>query len=127
MFKKLTLLLIVCFPVAAFAEGAVRELSCAYSKLCDGKGACQDESGDMMFMMEPVTVTEDGSGSFTIHYGGREADMQAAGFAGPFTWTTPLAVNTLMASSEQEFLWHQLVLDKEPYAKIHFMHCRFTQ
>lgn len=123
----LFLVFVTLAPAAALAEGAVRELLCSYNRLCDAAGTCQDESGQIIFMMEPVTVADDGAGSFIIHYGGREADMRSAGYAGPYTWTTPLATSTLLANSEEQFLWHQLVLDPEPSARIHFMNCRFTQ
>lgn len=125
--KPLIIAMIALLPATALGEGALRELVCSYHRACDADGACKDEKGQIIFTMEPETVADDGSGSFIIHYGGRQAPMRAMGFAGPFTWKTPVAVSTLMASSEEQFLWHRLALSPEPTADIHFMNCRFTQ
>ena len=109
------------------AEGAVRELSCEYERVCDAAGNCQDEDGTMIFTMEPQTVADDGAGSFVIHYGDSQAPMQAAGYAGPFSWTLPGEQHTLLASNETRFLWHQVTLAPQPQATIRFMRCRLTQ
>ena len=109
------------------AEGAVRVLDCRLARLCDASGSCVDESGAVEFRMEPAEVAADGSGSYRLIYGDDNATMTALSSAGPFVWSVGDARHTLLASSEREFLWHQLNLRPVPDATIRFLVCTFSQ
>lgn len=111
----------------ALAEGAVRELACSVNKTCDADGICQDAGGDITFRMEPVTVTDDASGTYLIRYQDQQFDMQSLSFAGPFHWAADNEMNTLLVSSETQFIWHHLSLHPNPVARIQFLTCRFIQ
>lgn len=109
------------------AEGAARELACIINMDCDASGACRPANREISFRMEPLTVSDDASGTYLIRYEDSEARMQSLSFAGPFHWATDKEMNTLLASSETDFLWHHLALQPVPEASIRFMRCRFTQ
>src|SRR3970040_1277640 len=93
---------------AAWPEGAVRFLDCTAARVCDGAGNCQAESMQATFRMEPTETRADGSGTYTLSYGDAQAEMEAVSDAGPFFWTVGTQRNTLLASSETEFLWARL-------------------
>jgi hypothetical protein len=114
-------------PGAVLAEGAVRVLNCTLVRACDAAGACKPESMQVTFRMEPIETRPDGSGRYTLRYGEQQADMQAMSFAGPFLWTLPTERDSLLVSSETQFLWHQLVVEPAPVATIHFLTCEFRQ
>ncbi len=111
----------------ALAEGAVRELVCSVNRTCDADGSCQDAGGDITFTMEPVTVTDDASGTYLIRYQDQQFAMQSLSFAGPFHWAADSEMNTLLASSDTQFIWHHLSLRPAPVARIQFLTCRFIQ
>ncbi len=77
--------------------------------------------------MEPQKLNPDGSGSYTMIHNDESTDMSALSFAGPFYWSSDDERNTLLANSENEFLWHRLELDPAPLVNIKFMHCVFSQ
>lgn len=114
-------------PYGAAAEGAVRVLDCVVTQSCDAGGACQPRSEQTRFRMEPVNLLADGSGSYVMVRGEEKTDMQALSFAGPFYWGPGDERNTLLASSETEFVWHRLELTPAPVATIRFMNCVFSQ
>jgi hypothetical protein len=114
-------------PGAVLAEGAVRVLNCTLVRACDAAGACKPESMQVTFRMEPIETRPDGSGRYTLRYGEQQADMQAMSFAGPFLWTLPTERDSLLVSSETQFLWHRLVVEPAPVATIHFLTCEFRQ
>ena len=120
-------LLVTLIPAIVKAEGAVRLLDCSIVKVCDGTGECRAESRKLNFRMEPITVQSDGSGRYTLRYGTSAATMEASSTAGPFLWKVREQRNALLASSETEFLWHQLELDPTPRATIRFLKCSFHQ
>jgi hypothetical protein len=129
--KKLATLslavVLVSIPHGAMAEGAVRVLDCVVTQSCDASGACKSASESTSFKMEPVNLLADGSGSYAMVHGDENTDMQALSFAGPFYWGFGDERNTLLASSESEFLWHRLELGPAPVANIQFMNCVFSQ
>jgi hypothetical protein len=114
-------------PGAALAEGAVRVLNCTLVRACDAAGACKPESMQLTFRMEPIETRPDGSGRYSLRYGDDRAEMQAMSFAGPFLWVLPMERDSLLVSSETQFLWHRLVLEPTPVATIHFLNCEFRQ
>jgi hypothetical protein len=111
----------------AWAEGAVRTLSCSVVRDCDAAGTCADGAGEVVFRMEPTDVSEDGSGSYRLSYNDTTVAMTALSAAGPFVWSAGEARHTLLASSEREFLWHRLTLRPVPDSLIRFLVCRFAQ
>lgn len=111
----------------ARSEGAVKLLECDIVRVCDASGSCDAGSGDVRFRMEPVQLAAGGAGSYQISYGDAEASMQAMSDAGPFFWTAGSARNTLIASSETEWLWHELDVSSLPQATIRFLICSFQQ
>jgi hypothetical protein len=119
--------LLASIPHGAMAEGAVRVLDCVVTQSCDASGACKPASEQQSFRMEPVNLLEDGSGSYVMIHGDAKTDMQALSFAGPFYWASDDERNTLLASSETEFLWHRLELSPAPVADIRFMNCVLSQ
>lgn len=125
--RGLALAIALLLPVAARAEGAARVLECTVTRVCDAAGACSAATGRAAFRMEPVETHADGSGSYTLSYGDTTAAMQALSAAGPFFWTTGDQRNTLLASSETQFLWHRLALAPAPEATVRFLMCTFRQ
>ncbi|MEY4640177.1 MAG: hypothetical protein RLZZ227_171 [Pseudomonadota bacterium] len=123
LMRTLVLLPLAALPQLAGAEGAVRTLECTIMQVCDAAGACENAAEPVNFRMAPVSVREDGSGQYQISYRDVEADMEAASYAGPFSWASDSERNTLLASSETQFLWHRLVLESTPQAEIHFLAC----
>ena len=124
--KSLTVLAIlqlVALPEFVWAEGAVRNLDCKVTQICDADGACKPASEEVNFRLAPESLREDGSGKYQISYRNVQASMDATSFAGPFYWTTDSERNTLLASSETQFLWHRLVLDSTPAAELYFLAC----
>jgi hypothetical protein len=115
------------FPLDASAEGAVKVFDCVITKSCDASGTCKPVSEQTSFRMEPVNLLADGSGSYVMVRDGEKADVQALSFAGPFYWGTVDERNTLLASSETEFVWHRLELTPAPVAHIQFMNCVLSQ
>ena len=107
----------------AWAEGAVRTLDCRITQACLATGACAAASDAVNFRMTPENLREDGSGNYQISYRDVQASMEATSYAGPFYWTTDSERNTLLASSETQFLWHRLVLDATPEASVYFLEC----
>ena len=118
---------LIALSSAALAEGAVRVLDCSVVQRCDASGKCEAASDKRTFRMEPVNLQDDGSGSYVMVFNDKKTDMQALSFAGPFYWSTTEERNTLLVSSETEFLWHQLTLTPTPSAHINYMRCKFTQ
>jgi len=114
-------------PAAVQGEGAVRLLECTVVKECDAAGLCETASTQVMFRMEPVEIGTDGSGRYSLRYGDVEAAMDARSAAGPFFWTVGNQWDTLLASSETEFLWHRLTFAPAPSASIQFLSCAFRQ
>lgn len=119
----LTLLYLVALPQLAWAEGAVRVLDCKVTQVCDASGACEAESDDVSFRLAPENLHEDGSGTYAITYRAIQASMEATSEAGPFYWTMGSERNTLLASSETQFLWHRLMLDPTPATRVYFLNC----
>lgn len=114
-------------PAIARAEGAVRILDCSVVQVCNAAGKCGPGSGQVTFRTEPVSLAADGSGIYTLSYGGIEARMEAQSPAGPFFWTVGNERDTLLASSETQFLWHQLKFERVPEATVAFLQCAFRQ
>jgi hypothetical protein len=109
------------------AEGAMRILDCEFVDKCNAALACTPESGAVTFRMEPQSLDGNNAGIYLISYGDTRTEMQGLSYAGPFYWRTESAMNTLVASSETEFLWHSLELVQTPVTVIRNMHCRFLQ
>ena len=118
---------VALLPNAGWGEGAVRLLDCTVVQVCNAAGSCEAASGAVAFRMEPVQVGQDGSGRYELHYGETEAAMDALSDVGPFVWTVGEERNTLLASSETQFLWHRLTLDPVPAATVHFLTCTIRQ
>lgn len=116
-------MLLVVVPAVVRAEGAVRVLDCKVTQICDAAGVCQAASEEVSFRMAPEKLSEDGAGTYEISYRDIKASMQASSYAGPFYWTTGAERNTLLASSETQFLWHRLRLEPAPETKVHFLEC----
>ena len=125
--QDLALCLIALLPGAAWTEGAVRLLDCTAVKVCDAAAACTADSVHVAFRMEPVERAADGSGSYTLSYGDTKAEMRALSDAGPFVWTVGDERNTLLASSETQFVWHRLAFDPAPHATVRFLACALRQ
>ena len=117
--------LAVGVPAAALAEGAVKVLRCSVARVCDGAGLCEAGSGEIEFRMEPQSVEASRAGRYALHYAGETADMQALSDAGPFIWSIGGERHALLASSEREWLWHELSLEPAPKAVIRFLACSF--
>lgn len=114
-------------PALALAEGAVRVLSCQVTQQCDAAGQCSAHDESVEFRMSPEAQRSDGSGDFTLQYRGEEFPMTALSDIGPFRWEDELDRYTLLASSENQFLLHELSLAGTPAATIQFMRCSFRQ
>lgn len=121
------LILAAWLPSAAWAEGAVRLLDCTVTRVCSADGDCKPGTGRVSFRMEPVETDADGSGRYALSYGDVEADMRALSAAGPFFWTLAQQRNTLIASSDTQFLWHELELEAAPEATVRFLTCTLSQ
>ncbi len=111
----------------ARAEGAVKLLECDIVRVCDASGSCDAGSGDVRFRMEPVELAVGGAGSYRISYGEFQSPMQAMSDVGPFVWMADSERNTLIASSDTEWLWHELELGAAPRATVRFLSCTFQQ
>lgn len=121
------LLVATAAPPDARTEGAVKLLDCEIVRVCDAAGSCDAGSGEVRFRMEPLELAAGGAGSYQIRYRDAEASMQAMSDAGPFFWTAGSKRNALVASSETEWLWHELALGAAPQATVRFLACRFQQ
>ena len=77
--------------------------------------------------MEPVEIAAGGAGSYQISYGDVQASMQAMSDIGPFVWTAGSERHALIASSDTEWLWHELALGAAPRATVRFLSCTFQQ
>lgn len=117
----------VMVPGDAGSEGAVRILDCSLEQVCNADGKCKPGSGRISFRTEPVSLRADGSGVYALSYEDVETEMEAQSPAGPFFWTVGNERDTLLASSETRFLWHQLTFDQAPEATITFLRCTFRQ
>jgi len=118
---------IVLLPNAGWGEGAVRLLDCTIVRVCDAAGICEAASGAVAFRMEPVQVAQDGSGRYELRYGNTDVAMNSLSDVGPFFWTVGDEHNTLLASSETQFLWHRLTLGPVPAATVRFLTCTIRQ
>lgn len=123
------MLVSVAFGLAAeaWAEGAVKLLECDVVRICDALGACQASSGEVSFRMEPQEIQASGAGDYTISFAGTQAPMRAASEAGPFLWTNGSERHALLASSETEWLWHELEIAAAPVATVRFLVCTLQQ
>jgi len=126
MRRALLLLPLAALAHVAMGEGAARSFNCRITQTCDAAGRCQRADGEVSFRMAPESLAPDGSGTYQISYRDEQASMEARSFAGPFYWTTDSERNSLLASSETEFLWHRLKLASAPEAEIHFLTCAVT-
>lgn len=118
-------------PIAAWTqfamgEGAVRTIDCKITQTCDAAGQCALVSDAVSFRMAPEALAADGSGTYQISYGDVQASMTATSYAGPFSWSTDSERNTLLASSETQFLWHRVILAGVPEAEIQFLSCTLS-
>ena len=102
-------------------------VSLAIRRVCDSAGHCSDADGEATFRMTPMQLEAGGRGSYTLSYGTTETEMFAQSEIGPFYWRLEGESNSLMPSSESEWLWHQLILDGTPSARIRFLECSFRQ
>lgn len=112
-------------PGGAMGEGSVRRLDCTVQRVCDAGGRCESGTGEIRFRMEPEKLDPAGAGSYTLSYGEIRAPMTALSDAGPFFWTVGVERDTLLASSETEFLWHRLEPGASPVTTIRFLSCTF--
>ncbi len=119
--------LVAVAPGLAGSEGAERILDCSVKQICDAAGNCRPGSVQVTFRTEPVSLKGDGSGIYALSYGEIETMMEAQSPAGPFFWTVGNERDTLLASSETQFLWHQLTFDQVPEATVRFLQCAFRQ
>lgn len=115
------------WPCTGRGEGAVKTIDCKVNKVCDAEGNCKAASGKVSFRMEPKAIQSDGSGNYRLHYGDKQADMEALTGIGPFYWSQGKERNTLLISSQNQYLWHQLMMDPAPEASIHYLTCTFIQ
>ena len=115
------------FSLDARAEGAVKLLECEIVRVCDAGGHCDAGSGEVRFRMEPVELAPGGAGSYQISYLDVQASMQAMSDIGPFVWTVDSERSALIASSDSEWLWHELDLGAAPQATVRFLSCTFQQ
>jgi hypothetical protein len=120
-------LVLAVLPVAALAEGAVKQLACEVVQICDGGGNCESAAGDVHFRMEPVSLDAVGGGEYTISYESTQVAMQASSDIGPFVWSVGTERHALLASSETEWLWHRLSLAAGPEATVRFLVCALQQ
>ena len=109
----------------ALAEGNVRVLDCTVIRSCDAAGSCQPGAGAVTFQLSPQSTNADGSGRFAIRYGPVQAIALAQSETGPFFWESADGRHTLLAGSETDWLWHQLVTAPTPTATIRFLACRY--
>lgn len=114
-------------PVGALAEGAVKLLDCQVLRACDAAGVCADAPASVSFRMEPIELEIAGAGRYRVIYADKEAEMSAMSDAGPFLWSIDRERHALIASSETQWLWHQLTLTPMPEATIRFLSCTFQQ
>lgn len=114
-------------PATAWAEGGVRLLECETSLVCDAAGSCDAASDQVTFTMEPLAVDASGAGDWQISYADERSAMSALSEAGPFFWVAGTERNTLLASSETEFLWHGLDLGEAVTARVRFLSCELRQ
>lgn len=114
-------------PATAWAEGAIRVFECTTNQSCDAAGECAAAVEQASFRLEPLAVDATGAGDYQISYGDVRVEMQAFSEAGPFFWITGNERNTLLASSETEFLWHQLSIDPAPASTIRFLSCALRE
>lgn len=125
--KLLLSVLGLLLPCLTLAEGNIRLLNCETLRLCDSAGNCQPQTDAFKFRLEPVSLDEDGAGTYQLTYGDVKTTMQALTQAGPFYWSSDTERNTLMASSETAFVWHRLRLGAVVDADVRFMRCEFSQ
>jgi hypothetical protein len=118
---------VALLPNAGRGEGAARLLECTVVRVCNAAGSCETASAAVAFRMEPVQVGPDGSGRYELHYGETATAMDALSDIGPFVWTIGEERNTLLASSDTQFLWHRLKLDPVPAATVRFLTCTIRQ
>lgn len=116
---------LVLVPSLGRTEGAVRHLDCVIVRSCDSSGSCTAQDGKVNFSMTPVSAARDGSGRFEIRYGSVRAPMQALSDTGPFHWKIGHQHNTLLVTSEQAMLWHQLDVGGTAAASTRFLACRY--
>jgi hypothetical protein len=121
------LALAVLLPALGQSEGARKRLDCRIVRVCDAAGVCTAGAGDIVFAMEPIELETAGAGHYTLSYAGTEAEMKAESDAGPFLWSVGRERHALIASSETEWLWHELEFDPGPQATIRFLECAFEQ
>jgi hypothetical protein len=121
------LILAVFLPVAVWPEGAVKLLQCEFIRVCDAAGNCAPEDGRISFRMEPDDLGAGGAGKYSLSYQDNMAQMQAVSDSGPFLWNLGSERNALIASSENEWLWHSLTLEPVPGSDIRFLRCSFQQ
>jgi hypothetical protein len=114
-------------PALAISEGDVRVLDCSFIRTCTAEGACRKDSGHVSFRLQPIRLDAAGAGSYTISYGQTKARMQAISRTSPFIWTVGNERDTLLASSDGDFLWHRMKIDPAPQATIRFMRCSFSE
>jgi hypothetical protein len=119
--------LAVLLPALGQSEGARKRLDCQIVRVCDAGGACSAGTGKIVFAMEPIELETAGAGRYTLTYAGTEAEMKAESDAGPFLWSVGRERHALIASSETEWLWHELAFDPGPQATIRFLECAFEQ
>ena len=124
--RILCLLGLAAVPVLASAEGAVRILDCQARQVCDAEGSCVTSAERVKFRLAPQAVRDDGSGSYEVSYQDKKASMQALSFAGPFYWATEKERNTLLASSEVDFLWQSIQLAPRQKSSLYFLKCTLS-
>ncbi|PXF31172.1 hypothetical protein WH50_11045 [Pokkaliibacter plantistimulans] len=120
------------FAGSALAEGRLRILDCQITRHCDGAGQCAAGGEKVVFQMAPQHLDEGGAGSYQLSYGAPgqgevKLPMTATSYAGPFLWSMAEERDTLLASSESLFLWHQLRLTPTPQATVSFLSCTLRQ
>lgn len=130
-YQRIVVVLFLCSGLmvnSVLGEGGIRTFECVIEKTCDASGNC--ETGDMngiTLLMEPDNLNADGSGSYMLNYDNGRFAMEALSNAGPFVWRRDGTRHTLLASSEEQFLWHQVFIGSSPEATIRFMQCRVIQ
>ena len=123
----LPLIVLTLLPCTAWSEGAVRIIDCSITNNCDSGGACKTVTEKVIFRMEPMQIESDGSGYYKLSYRDIQAKMEALSILGPFYWIADKERDTLLISSENQFLWHRLRIDPVPDATIHYLTCTFRQ
>jgi hypothetical protein len=111
----------------AHAEGAVRIIDCAIARVCDAAGACEPGSRHVAFRVAPIDVDAAGAGRYGLSYAEIDVEGDAFSAAGPFFWTVGNERDTLVASSETQFLWHRLIVDSTQQVTISFLTCALSQ